>query len=45
MAALGYIEGKNFALFIERAQPSQFGEAFKELVPRKVDVLIARHQD
>ena len=45
MAALGYIEGKNFALFIERAQPNQFGEAFKELVPRKVDVLIARHQD
>jgi len=46
MAELGYIEGKNFALeFIELAQPNQFGEAFKELVQRKVDVLIARHQD
>ncbi|HTM71644.1 MAG TPA: ABC transporter substrate-binding protein [Pseudolabrys sp.] len=42
MAELGYIEGKNFALeFIELAQPNQFGEAFKELVRRKIDVLIA----
>src|SRR5262245_39582262 len=42
MAELGYIEDKNFALeFIELAQPNQFGEAFKELVRRKIDVLIA----
>jgi putative ABC transport system substrate-binding protein len=42
MAELGYTEGKNFALeFIELDQPNQFGEAFKELVQRKVDVLIA----
>jgi len=42
MAELGYIEGKNFALeFIELAQPNQFAEAFKELVRRKVDVLVA----
>ena len=42
MAELGYIEGKNFALeFIELTQPNQFGEAFKELTHRKVDVLVA----
>lgn len=42
MAELGYTEGKNFALeFIELDPPNQFGEAFKELVQRKVDVLIA----
>jgi ABC-type uncharacterized transport system substrate-binding protein len=42
MAELGYIEGQNFALeFIELAQPNQFDEAFKELVRRKVDVLVA----
>ena len=42
MAELGYVDGKNFALeFIQLAQPNEFGEAFKELVRRKVDVLIA----
>lgn len=42
MAELGYIEGKNFALeFIELTEPNQFGEAFKQLVQRKVDVLVA----
>ena len=42
MAELGYVEGKNFALeFIELAQPNQFDEAFKQLVRRKVDVLVA----
>lgn len=42
MAELGYTDGKNFALeFIQLAQPNEWGEAFKELVRRKVDVLIA----
>ena len=42
MAELGYVEGKNFALeFIELAEPNQFAEAFRELVQRKVDVLLA----
>jgi len=42
MAELGYVEGKNFELeFIELNQPNQFGEAFKELVRRKIDVLVA----
>jgi len=42
MAELGYVDGKNFALeFIELTQPNQFVEAFKELVQRKVDVLLA----
>ena len=42
MAELGYVDGKNFALeFIELTQPNQFAEAFKELVLRKVDVLLA----
>jgi putative ABC transport system substrate-binding protein len=42
MAELGYVEGKNFALeFIQLDQPNQYGEAFKELVSRKVDVLVA----
>jgi putative ABC transport system substrate-binding protein len=42
MVELGYVEGKNFTLeFVELAQPNQFGEAFKQLVQRKVDVLLA----
>ena len=42
MAELGYADGKNFALeFIQLAQPNEWDEAFKELVRRKVDVLIA----
>jgi putative ABC transport system substrate-binding protein len=42
MAELGYVDGKNFALeFIELTQPNQYGQAFQELVQRKVDVLVA----
>jgi hypothetical protein len=38
MAELGYTDGKNFALeFIQLAQPNEWGDAFKELVRRKVE--------
>jgi ABC-type uncharacterized transport system substrate-binding protein len=42
LAELGYVDGKNFALeFIRISKPNQFGQAFRELVQRKVDVLLA----
>jgi putative ABC transport system substrate-binding protein len=42
LAELGYVDGKNFALeFISISRPDQFGQAFRELVHRKVDVLLA----
>src|SRR5262245_49979562 len=42
MAELGYIEGKNLALeFIDIGQPNNYGEAFRELVQRKIDIFLA----
>jgi putative ABC transport system substrate-binding protein len=42
MAELGYVEGKNFELdFIAVDAPNHFGQPFKELVRRKVDIILA----
>jgi putative ABC transport system substrate-binding protein len=42
LAELGYVEGKNFALeFIRVDRPDLYGQAFRELVQRKVDMLLA----
>jgi putative ABC transport system substrate-binding protein len=43
MAALGYVEGKNFILDFDGlgGRPAQYGTAYQELVSRKPDVLLA----
>jgi len=42
MAELGYQEGKNFVLeFIQAANIDDYGRGYRELVARKVDVLVA----
>jgi putative ABC transport system substrate-binding protein len=42
MAELGYQEGKNFVLeFIEAANIDDYARGYRELVTRKVDVLVA----
>src|SRR5262245_50699458 len=42
MAELGYQEGKNFVLeFIQAANIDEYARGYRELVTRKVDVLVA----
>jgi putative ABC transport system substrate-binding protein len=42
MAELGYVEGKNFTLdFIDLSGPGAYGDAMRELVERKADILLA----
>jgi len=43
MRELGYVEGKNFAFdYVDlQGQPDRYGEAMRELVGRKVDIIVA----
>lgn len=42
MAELGYVQGKNFKLeFIDVDAPGHYDEPFRELVRRKVDIILA----
>jgi len=42
MAELGYVQGRNFAFeFVHVPNPSAYGDSYRELVARKVDILVA----